>query len=600
MKKLISLLFLTLLALSFGACKNGSSPEAKIQVSLMESDDFTVEKNGIWVEPGWSVIFVLHLKDGTELDSVDYDGPVRIWKEGGATCLELSDIRYPVRARVTLTSSYRRILYEPNGGSQESGHVGGIEVTYDTKIHTRPNTSIGTNLFWKDGCTLTGWNTAPDGSGERIGLGSRVTVPAEGMTLYAQWSPWNDFRDFSYLEHMEYGGVAITGWHGASEDVVIPERINGRPVTAITAGAFVGAAIRSVILPKSLKTIEDGAFAESTLQKLLLFDNIESVSDAAFSSCENLQTLYINAIEAPYGYLYRRESVYADKVDLLIAAQGRQKIVFYGGCSMWYNLDGEMALEALGDSYVPVNMGLNGTSSSLIQMKIMEAFLEEGDIFFHTPEFSSTQQLMTYDVMSKYDNKLWSGIENNYDLFALVDLRGIDGVFDSLCSYLVLKTRATDYRMQYRDSAGRTYLDAIGSIPYERTITAEKLVDKVYLDSDSLASSDLSRLASVYRRYMEKGVRVLVSYSCVNIDAIPVGQKGNIEEMDRIFHEIIGRMEGPILISSLSDYIFQNHDFYDTNYHLLSASARRNTAQWLFDLETYLTVDEEGRTMIKE
>lgn len=55
-------------------------------------------------------------------------------------------------------------------------------------------------------------------------------------------------------------------------------------------------------------------------------------------------------------------------------------------------------------------------------------------------------------------------------------------------------------------------------------------------------------------------------------------------------------MEGPALISSLSDYIFQNHDFYDTNYHLLSVPAKRNTAQWLFDLKAYLAADgSQGR-----
>lgn len=590
MKKAVSLL-LALLALSLSACGNSSPPEPKIQVSLIESGGFTVERNGLWVEPGWSAIFVLHLEDGAEVDAVDYDGPVRVWKEGGATCLELAGIRYPARVGITLTNNYRSILYDPNGGRQEDGAAERVKITYDTTVHARPNTSIGTDLFERDGCTLTGWNTAPDGSGGRVGLGSRATVPAEGITLYAQWSPWNDPGDFSCLERPEDGGVVITGWHGASENAAVPEEIGGKPVVSIAAGAFADAGIRSLVLPKALKTIEDGAFTGSALETLLLFDNIESVSDAAFSGCEDLRTLYINAIEPPYGYLYRRESVYADKVDLLIAAQGREKIVFYGGCSMWYNLDGEMTLEALGDSYVPVNMGLNGTSSSLVQMKIMEAFLEEGDILFHTPELSSTQQLMTYDVMSKNDNKLWSGLENNYNLFALVDLREIDGVFDSLCSYLALKTKSADYRAQYRDSEGRVYLDAIGSIPYERAATAEQLVDKVYLDPNRLTSSDFSRLASVYREYAEKGVRVLVSYACVNIDALPAGQKNNIDEVDRLFHEIIGGMEGPVLISPLSDYIFQNHDFYDTNYHLLSVPARRNTAQWLFDLEAYLAAD---------
>ena len=65
----------------------------------------------------------------------------------------------------------------------------------------------------------------------------------------------------------------------------------------------------------------------------------------------------------------------------MILAQGKRKLIFYGGCSTWYNLDGLQALKAVGDEYSVINMGLNGTIDSSVQMQIIGAYLEAGDIF---------------------------------------------------------------------------------------------------------------------------------------------------------------------------------------------------------------------------
>ena len=55
--------------------------------------------------------------------------------------------------------------------------------------------------------------------------------------------------------------------------------------------------------------------------------------------------------------------------------------MFYGGCSMWYNLNGQTVQYAVGKEYTVINMGLNGTIDSSVQMQIIGAYLEAGDIF---------------------------------------------------------------------------------------------------------------------------------------------------------------------------------------------------------------------------
>ena len=412
---ILSLFALFLLA----GCSAAASPE-KIQASLVETDYFTVEENGLWLSPGENAVFFLGLRPDSAIVGVNYEGGYRLSAEGWRTRLELMNVLYPVRVSIDIVTrepaetaeneapapaagkseaaqeverprSFVTIAYDPNGG------LGGGEHSYETTLHTRPNTSIWTDEFSREDYTLASWNTAPDGSGLRIGLGSRVTAPEEGLRLYAQWEKWTDEAAFIY--EITGGEAKITGFSGAGA-VCIPESLGGAAVTEIASGAFRGANIDSVIFPRTLKTVEDGAFSDSALSSVTLFDSIEYISDSAFSGCEELRTLYINAQEPPYGYSYRRESLYADKIDLLINAQGRKKLIFYGGCSAWYNLDGAAAKKAFGEEYEIINLGLNGTVSSLVQMLIMEPFLEEGDILFHTPELGSVQQLLIKTDMS--------------------------------------------------------------------------------------------------------------------------------------------------------------------------------------------------------
>ena len=585
MAKRISLL-LTVVLLCGLLCACGQTTfRPKIQVTLVETNGFSVEENGIWIYPGQNVCFTLQMHTGWELTDADYDGSYYIWKENGVTKLELRNVCYPTRVTPEVTGYNRRITYDPNGGAGEI-----TAVTYNISVHTRPNTAIGTDLFSRDGYTLTGWNTAPDGSGTRVGLGSRITVPEAGITLYAQWASWTATDHFSYASTSD--GIRITGYHGADRTVVVPEYIEALPVTEIAAGAFAEAPITAVILPKSLRTVEDGAFSRSTLESVLLFDNIETVSDAGFVGCEGLKTLYINAIEAPYGYAFRRESMYADKVDLLINAQGQKKAVFYGGCSMWYNLNGQTAQNALPD-YKVINMGLNGTVNSDIQLQILSAFLEPGDVFFHTPELSSDQQFLTATDMDHNAEILWAGLEYNYDLVSLVDIRLIENFFGSFRDYLAGKSEETNYRRQYTDSDGNTYLDSTGSLPFDRIGQTETLPEEeaIHLDLEILQSRDLSRLQHFYENFSDRDIHVYVSYACLLYSSVPEDQQENVAAVDSLLRNAIGAMDGPVLVSTLWDFLYDREEFYNSAYHLQSAAVDSNTAVWLRDLKKQMTRD---------
>ena len=585
MKKLCLLLAL-LLALS--GCADPDHT-AYITVVIEETEGCAVEANGLRILPGEDAVFALTLDPGLGLAGTDYDGVTRTRTQGQVTTLTLEDVRYPTRIRLRLSHSNTQITYHANGGLPLSGGEEAVTVSYSLLKHLRPNTDTGTGLFAREGHTLLCWNTRPDGSGTEVGLGSRVTVSASHMELYAQWVEWSDPKDFSYTAGD--AAVTVTGYTGTDELLVIPETLGGLPVTAIAAGAFQNCAARTVVLPKSLQTLEEGAFQSCAMTELVLFDRIETFSDASFSGCGSLQTLRINAIEAPFGYLYRKESCYADKVDLLIQAQGQRKLVFYGGCSTWFNLDGPLARQTFGDAYTVINMGLNGTVNSLVQMQILGAYLQEGDVLLHTPELSSGQQLLTNTDLLDTDKSLWSGIENNYDLLRHVDLQTVGGVFDSLCSYLQRKDRQTSYTEVYTDELDREYMDVSGCIPFYRNTTKETLGDSVYLDPARIDEGSLARLCQVYDWYESLGVRVYLSHACVNMDAVEEGQRENLHAVEQALKAGLEAAGGPALISSIDDFVYGNQDFYDTNYHLRSEQARKNTEIWLRDLTARMESD---------
>ena len=584
MKK-IFLTILTMVFVCLWGCAGADPVDTRVQVSVMAAPGCTVEQNSQWVVPGDDAVFVLNMEAGYALAGTDYSGGYDVAAKDRTLELTLKDVQYPVRIELELTRNYATITYLPNGGT---GSL--VSVEYDLTYHIRPNTANGTDLFTRTGYSLVCWNTEPDGSGVRVGLGSRVSVDTE-LTLYAQWAPWTNASDFTCVRTQQ-GTMTVTSYTGAAETVVIPAYIDGCAVTAISDRAFKSSKVRHVILPETMAQVEPYAFLNCTaLESVTLYDNIETLSDDVFSGCSSLRTLYINAVEAPWGYDYRKESVYADKVDLLIEAQGQRKLVFYGGCSTWYNLHGAAASEAFDGAYTIINMGLNGTVSSAAQMQIMGSFLEEGDVLLHTLELTSEHQLMSVTRMGENDDKLWCGLEYNYDLVALLDLRTIDGVFDSLTHYLGMKKSQTTYRQCYTDGNGERYTDQYGCIPIYRERTNQKLTDMVRLDQSYVNRKGMNTLESYYDAYRDAGVTVYVSYACVNMDEVPEEQRGNVEIMDSVVRDAVGAMDSAMLISGLSDYLFEYNDFYDTNYHLISEKATENTQSWIRDLKRQMVSD---------
>ncbi len=92
------------------------------------------------------------------------------------------------------------------------------------------------------------------------------------------------FEGLTYV--VKNGEITITGYTEDFEftDVVIPDEIDGKPVTKIGKNAFYLSSIKSITLSNNVTTIEDSAFKHNSyLSKINLGRNVTYIGDSAFS-----------------------------------------------------------------------------------------------------------------------------------------------------------------------------------------------------------------------------------------------------------------------------------------------------------------------------
>lgn len=127
---------------------------------------------------------------------------------------------------------------------------------------------------------LDGGSLAPPS--ETLIVDSPFTMPTP--TAMAQ------FGDFTY--EVANGAVTITGYTGGGGEVVIPEKIEGLPVTTIGARAFMGARLVTLVIPGNVATVGDQAFQDcEQLTSVTVSPGVQSIGNQSFYRCRSLATL---------------------------------------------------------------------------------------------------------------------------------------------------------------------------------------------------------------------------------------------------------------------------------------------------------------------
>ena len=88
--------------------------------------------------------------------------------------------------------------------------------------------------------------------------------------------------------------IYITGYNCSSEEVIIPSFINGKKVTTICSGSFLGCEGLKTINLCGLTTIEDNAFMNCSNLTHVKANNLNYIGNNAFKNCENLSYISLN------------------------------------------------------------------------------------------------------------------------------------------------------------------------------------------------------------------------------------------------------------------------------------------------------------------
>ena len=588
MKKFFTAVLLLCAALLlFAACAPASFPKEDTVFVAVE-DNEGIEGGLVREFPrGSDAEIELTLREGYGIYGCDNGGYIA-FGSGNTVKLLLRELNADARIRVSTGKTDTTITYMPNGGETVGAEMSSYTQWADTAYRQRANTNIGTGYISREGYTQTGWNTEADGSGEHVGLGSRVTLNVGGnVTLYAEWERWTDAGLFEYTgnNYAEGGGIVLTAYRGEKtlDTLCIPAEIDGKPVTAVAEGCAAGLNVQTLVFPNTLLTVDKHAFEGGRFGEIYFFDSLLHVSDLSFGG--PIPKVHINAVRAPAYALGNTNEQFVESMDRLILHADDKKMIFFGGCSLSYGLNSPLAEEAFGGEYTVFNMGVNGETTATFQIECIMAYVREGDVFIHAPEAASP-----YQLLDKIDAeaRIFTCVESNYDLLALADFSACSGFFDRYEDFNGARKSMPEYDYTNRNDFCNEYGDYIVERPNNADDTNFELFLRFGVDYVNGVST--SRLLSYYEALEGMGATVYFSYAPLNVNSLT-----EEDIASRIWEEYENRLRfglGDRVISSVTDYLMQGKYFYDTDYHLTDEGAVLRTQMLVRDIKAAMAKGE--------
>ena len=471
------------------------------------------------------------------------------------------------------------VFYHANGGTTAEGNVY-LRNDSPLDFYFFPHALANQGQLRREGYVLYAYNTEPDGSGTEYNFGANLPVPVgETEILYAQWAA----VDPSVFEYQVIDGkVNIMKCTSTEEWVVIPETIDGLPVTNIRAGAFSN--LKNMTTLVSNANVE--VFAPNAVRgcpnftTLYLCDNIKSISDRFYVDCPEFQNLRLSAVRNPTK-MKNRGGTFHIKFQRLMQAkdEGKDVCVVLSGSSSEYGFHSPTFEELMDYAYFPVNHGTSVQLPSLFFLEVFSHFLDEGDIVIQAPE-SDARQVGGNALISNF----WSCYEGVPEVFNYVDIRNYTNVFSTLSDFNAVRDKEADTSYsdhnELIDRYGDNCLYKVNPSPAYAAGSGRSF------SSSLITETYAKRLNAAYDAVRATGAKVYISFAPVNLNSLSKTARTQDHQLayQKHFEE---RLDAPV-ISNFSDYILAGKYFYNSDYHPSTEGAILRTKKLVADLKAQL------------
>ena len=503
-------------------------------------------------------------------------------------------------------SSQWIIYYHPNGGVNASTNSGSMRtervthtVNYSaappkTEVPYRcPNALPDENYFKREGYQLLGYNTASDGSGKYYAPGWNIIMPERGaVSLYCVWVPETPASDFSYSRSSNQ--ITVLSYKGNDKTVVIPENIDGYPVTAISGACIASRDIETLVIPKTVKKVSASAVLSCpSFKRLYLHDTVTSMPDSWVTNCPEFSELRIMAAHFPTT-LTGRNGTYCVKMEYLQLAKGR-KIMVVAGSNVAYGLNAPMLEQLMAENgyeYSVINFGQNANNCQMFFIEVISHFCNPGDILVVAPEIYKNQ----FGYSGWYGNTQWSMVEGAYEYISYIDTRHYPDLFSTFASFN--SSQANAKRRPYEtfttdtvNAWGDYALGKVGATSSWNT-TLQGYDDRGGYGSQTYSAGAAHIKNTTYNKEINRvydmckaaGARVYFTFPAVVKTCLTKAAQTDGGSDQQTYIDAVKQYLHVTIISKPADYQFARQYSYNSNWHINTAGQTIRTQNLCRDI----------------
>jgi len=509
-----------------------------------------------------------------------YANPYRALKYGVATGMPLSfeeEYTFIIEKDITITLNYftndlLRMEYDANGGYTIDNKE---TILLDYKIsaaHLNPVTLLGTYYLFKDGYTLESYNTEPDGSGTRVGIGSKVDISFANenkIKLYAQWIKWSDTSDFEFIEK-EDGTYKLERYIGDVNVpcIVVPNEVLNKKVSEISSYAFDNINVEKIILNLDLETLNSCAINEcKELTSLLMFTNIvDAYIDSVNKS--SLETIYINSTTYTNNTTINERDI-SSQLDQ-IKAMKKERVIFFGHTPLRYNHD----ITPFINKYPNKDFYIFGTqegSNFALPLDILSRHLGENDKII-------ISILETYMDPNYIGYITFTYLKYNFDLISLINYQDYSKMF--FPSYVqFMRYMETGLKGKVINAEQGNKLNEYGGLSHSKSSTSIDNKDSSY--KLKLNNYHKEEYYSYINRIVDnsnlKNENVFITWSTYNKNSI-----SDYTIFDNYENYVKSVLPNFTYFDSIRDNIYAGDKFVqNSSTHLSKEGATERIARWL-------------------